>query len=55
MKETKYYYREDKQKHNIDTKGLNKYYGAFYAKMTNTLNKIKQFNEMVYGDAAGIR
>jgi len=41
MKETKYYYREAKDEGvDIDTKGKCKYYGAFYAKMANTLNKI---------------
>jgi hypothetical protein len=54
MKETKYFYRADKSKHiDVDTRGISKYYGAFYAKLTNTINRIKQFNEMVYEDPAG--
>ena len=42
MKETKYYYRAAQDKHvEIDTKGLCKYYGGFYAKLTNTISKIE--------------
>ena len=55
MEEEKYYFPasgEDPEL--VDLKDKNLYYGAFYAKLVTTLNKIKQYNHMVYGDPKGV-
>jgi hypothetical protein len=55
MEEAKYYFPasgEDPEQ--VDLKDKNLYYGAFYAKLVTTLNKIKQYNHMVYGDPKGV-
>lgn len=55
LEEAKYYFPEEGQ--NADTVDLTDkdlYYGQFYAKLATTVNRIKQYNHMVFGDPHGI-
>jgi hypothetical protein len=53
IKEPKYLFIEEGDEIPKDIQGQDLYYGAFYAKLVTTKNKIEQYNEMVYGDPTG--
>ena len=52
IEERQFYFPQDHEKgmKQLDLKDKNLYYGAFYAKLVTTCNKIRQYNSMVFGE-----